>query len=176
MIGWCFDYFSVRYNWLYVNNLWRFRVSLQSIASECQGGPCSKQTRHLRFKWSNVIRIHNHLIHKQTFNHLGKLFKWLNGVVSTSVYVAFDCMLISCHVHVLEWICTLRLPECQQTPCSSVEFSKWSNVLLRTKWFVCSNPAAATETLSIVHVSSKGVKELSVECAKVLISFSLKLL
>ena len=29
-----------------------------------------------------------------------------------------DCMLLSCHVRVSEWIHPLRLPECQGTPCS----------------------------------------------------------
>ena len=29
-----------------------------------------------------------------------------------------DCMFLSCHVRVSEWIHTLQLPECQRTPCS----------------------------------------------------------
>ena len=29
-----------------------------------------------------------------------------------------DCMFLSCHVRVSEWIHTLSLPECQGTPCS----------------------------------------------------------
>ena len=29
-----------------------------------------------------------------------------------------ECMFLSCHVHVSEWIHTLQLPECQRTPCS----------------------------------------------------------
>ena len=33
-------------------------------------------------------------------------------------YLHFDCMLLSCHVHVLEWIYTLWLPDCKRTPCS----------------------------------------------------------
>ena len=39
-------------------------------------------------------RTHNHLVHKRTLNHLAKLAKWL----STYLYGAFDCMLLSCHV------------------------------------------------------------------------------
>ena len=30
----------------------------------------------------------------------------------------FYCMLVSCHIHVPEWIYTLQLPECQGTPFS----------------------------------------------------------
>ena len=43
---------------------------------------------------SNEIRIHNHLVRKQTRNHLAKLTKWLSCVVSTYLYGAFDCMLL----------------------------------------------------------------------------------
>ena len=28
------------------------------------------------------------------------------------------CMLLSCHVQILAWIYALKLPECQETPCS----------------------------------------------------------
>ena len=35
------------------------------------------------------------------------LFKWLSCVVSIYLYSAFDGMLLSCHVHVSEWIYTL---------------------------------------------------------------------
>ena len=56
---------------------------------------------------SNDIRTHNHLVRKQTLNHLAKLAKWLSCVVSTYLYDAIDCMLLSCHVWVSEWIYTL---------------------------------------------------------------------
>ena len=55
----------------------------------------------------NWTRTHNHLVHKQTLNHLAKLAKWLSCVVSTYLYGAFDCMFLSCHVRVSEWIHTL---------------------------------------------------------------------
>ena len=55
---------------------------------------------------SNVIWTHNHLICKWTLNHLAKLAKWLSCVVSTYLCFAFDCMLLSCHVLVSEWIHT----------------------------------------------------------------------
>ena len=51
-----------------------------------------------------ISHIHNHLVCKQTFNHLAKLVKWLGCVLRTYLYGAFDCMLLSCHLGVLEWI------------------------------------------------------------------------
>ena len=65
----------------------------------------------------NWTRTHNHLFRKRTLNHLAKLAKWLSGVVSTSLYGAFDCIFLSCRARVPEWIYTLYLPECQGTPC-----------------------------------------------------------
>ena len=55
----------------------------------------------------NWTRTHNHLVHKRTLNHLAKLAKWLSCVMSTYLYGAFDCMFLSCHVRVSEWIHTL---------------------------------------------------------------------
>ena len=55
----------------------------------------------------NWTRTHNHLVHKQTLNHLAKLAKWLNCIVSTYLYGAFECMLLSCHICISEWIYTL---------------------------------------------------------------------
>ena len=70
---------------------------------QCQGTPCSKQEKWQQHD-SNGIRTNNHLFCKQTLNHLAKLIKWLSFVVSTYLYGKFDCMLLSCHVHVSEWI------------------------------------------------------------------------
>ena len=53
---------------------------------------------------SNKIQTHNHLVCKQTLNHFTKLAKWLSCVVSTYLYGAFDCMLLSCHVRVSGWL------------------------------------------------------------------------
>ena len=39
---------------------------------------------------SSWIRTHNQLVRKQTLNHLAKLAKWLNCVVSIYMYCAFD--------------------------------------------------------------------------------------
>ena len=56
---------------------------------------------------SNEIQTHNHLVCTWTLKHLAKLAKWLSCVLSTYLYSGFDCMLLSCHVQVLEWLCTL---------------------------------------------------------------------
>ena len=55
----------------------------------------------------NGIWTHNHLVLKQTLDHLAKLAKWLGYVVSTYLYGAFDGMLLLCHMQVLEWIYTV---------------------------------------------------------------------
>ena len=58
---------------------------------EFQGTPCSKETWSLRdYNWT---RTNNQLVHKRTLNHLAKLAKWLNCVVSTYLFS-------SCHVRV----------------------------------------------------------------------------
>ena len=49
------------------------------------------------FNWS---RTHNHLVHERTLNHLTKLAKWMNCVVSIYLYVVFGCVFLSCHVRV----------------------------------------------------------------------------
>ena len=64
-----------------------------------KGPPCSKQARYLKFRDSNGIRIHNHLVCKRTLNYIAKLTKWFGCVVSFYMYGAFDCMLLSCHIN-----------------------------------------------------------------------------
>ena len=61
------------------------------------------------YLWSdcNWTRTQNHLVLKGTLKHLAKLAKWLSCVLSTYLYGAFDCMFLSCHVCVSEWIQTL---------------------------------------------------------------------
>ena len=83
-----------------------------------EGTPCSKQAQYLTFKWLQQHSNLQHLVPKQTLNHLAKLAKWLRIVMSTYLYGAFDCMLLSCHICVSEWIQTLYLSECQGNPCS----------------------------------------------------------
>ena len=63
---------------------------------------------------NNGSRTHNHLDRKGSLNHLAKLakklFKWLNCVVSTYLYGAFDCMLLSCRVCVWMIVVMSRKP------------------------------------------------------------------
>ena len=81
---------------------------------------CPQSRRHI---WSssdsNGIRTNNYLVLKRTLNNFAKLAKRLSCVVSTYLYVAFDCMLLSCHLRIIDWIYTLYLSECQETPCSN---------------------------------------------------------
>ena len=72
---------------------------------------------------SNKIRTHNHLVHKRTLNHLAKAAEWLSCVVSTYLYGAFDCMLLSCHVRVSEWILNVCLNGCRfESGCCHLNF------------------------------------------------------
>ena len=72
----------------------------------------------MNFKWLKQTRIHHLLLCKRTLNNLDHLTKWLSCVVSTFWHSAFDCMFLSSHIHVSEWICTLELHECTGTHCS----------------------------------------------------------
>ena len=67
---------------------------------ECQRIPCSKQAQNLKFKWLQLDRTHNHLVHKRTLNYSANQAKWLSCVVSTYLHSAFDCMFLSCHIRV----------------------------------------------------------------------------
>ena len=85
---------------------------------ECQ--ELLARSRREIWRWSdcNWTQTQNHLVLKRTLNHLAKLAKWLNCVLSTYLHSAFDCMFLSCHVRVSWWIHTLYLTECQGTPSS----------------------------------------------------------
>ena len=50
------------------------------------------------FSDSNRIRTYNHLVSNRPVNHLAKLAKWLNCVLSTYLHCAFNCMFLS-HQH-----------------------------------------------------------------------------
>ena len=65
----------------------------------------------------NGTLIHNHLDRKRTLDHLAQLAKWLSCFVSTYLCGAFDCMFLSCHACISDWIRTLQLPVYQGTPC-----------------------------------------------------------
>ena len=111
MIELCCEYLFVRCIWLYVIIMSRtiFRVNPLSIVCLSVKELLAWSRPHIRsLSDSNEIRTHNHLVCKQTLNHLAKLAKWLSCVVSTYLYGAFDCMLLSYHVRVSEWIHTLE--------------------------------------------------------------------
>ena len=95
------------------------------------------QSRREICRWSdcNWARTYNHLVLKETFNHLAKLAMWLSCVLSTYLHSAFDCMFLSCHVRVSWWIHTLYLTDCQGTPSSKQARN------LKVKWLQwVSNP------------------------------------
>ena len=104
MIELCCEYLSVQCIWLYA----------VTVSHTFQHDPtlyiCLNVKELLPWNWhdiwslsdSNGIQTHNHLVRKQTLNLLAKMAKWLNYVVSTYLYGAFDCMLLSCHVCVSE--------------------------------------------------------------------------
>ena len=61
----------------------------------------NKEVRYLKFRWQQQN------LNPRPLDHLAKLVKWLSCVVGTYLDGAFDYMLLSCHVRVLEWIHTL---------------------------------------------------------------------
>ena len=84
----------------------RFRANLNSIVTWMSRNALVK-TGTLYEVDNKEIRTHNPLIHKWTLDHLAKLVKWLTCVVSTYLYGAFDCMLLTCHVRISELMYTL---------------------------------------------------------------------
>ena len=73
-ITYAFQSESTRYSCLNVKEL--------LARNRCETGSLSE---------CNWTRTHNHLVHKQTLNHLAKLAKWLSCVVSTYLYGSSDC-------------------------------------------------------------------------------------
>ena len=75
-----------------------------------------------REKWGlsdwNWTGIQNHLFLKRTLNRLAKVAWWFSCVLRTYLHSAFDCMFLSWHVPVSEWIHNVYLSQCQGTPCS----------------------------------------------------------
>ena len=74
---------------------------------ECEGNPWWSRCEIWSLSDSNWTRTKSHLVRKRTLNHLAKLTRWLSYVLSTYLYGAFDCMFLSSHVGVSEWIHTL---------------------------------------------------------------------
>ena len=103
MIELCCEYLSVRCIWLYVIIMTRTSFRVNPHAKVCLNFKelLAQSRRHIwSLSDSNETRTHNYLVRKRTLNHLAKLVKWLGCVVSTYLYDAFDCTLLSCHVRV----------------------------------------------------------------------------
>ena len=71
-------------------------------------------------------------VRERTLSNLAKLAKWLNCLASTYLCDAFDCMLLSCHVRVSEWIRTLWI--CSET-CARHDKNVQSVYRLKLKFF-----------------------------------------
>ena len=69
-----------------------FRVNPHSIVCLNVKELLAQSRRHIwSLKDNKVIRTHNHLVRKQSLNHLAKLVKWLSSVVSTYLCGEIDC-------------------------------------------------------------------------------------
>ena len=117
---WCshlnFRYFTCFAIWLYILIMWctHFRVNPHYIFALMSRNFSTPNRRNiLNLSYCNETPTHNHLVLKRKLNHLGTLANLLGCVLSTYFYSAFGCMLLSCHVHISEWIHTIYLPECQ---------------------------------------------------------------
>ena len=98
MIELCCEYLSVRCIWLYVIIMSRtsFKVNPHTIIFLNVKELLARSRCYIwSLSDSKEIRTHNHLVRKQTLNHLAKLAKWLSFVVSTCLYGVFDCVLLS---------------------------------------------------------------------------------
>ena len=129
----------------------RLRVNPHSIVVLIQGTPCLKQAQNLKFTWLQRDSNTQPLVRKRTLNHLVKLTNWLSCVVSTYLYGAFYCVFLSCHVCVSECNHTLKLPECQGTPCpKQVQYLKF-------KWLQWdSNPQTLSSQTNAQPLSQTG--------------------
>ena len=72
------------------------------------------------FSWNDII-IKSSLLGKTlglTIDNTLDFSGHIANTCKTANQKLNDCMLLSCHVHVSEWIDTLWMPRCQGTPCS----------------------------------------------------------
>ena len=98
----------------YVSNNTKREVTLQVNEYFLRDRPIQNLVKDLRWGLSdcNGTRTHNLVVRKLAHSHLSKLARWLSCVVSTYLYRTFDCMFLSRHVCVSEWIHSLELPDC----------------------------------------------------------------
>ena len=75
------------------------------------------------------------------FQNFFQVFSKLSSLIYKDIFywkINFNYMLLSCHVHVSEWIYTLLLPECQGTPCTKQAWYlkfKWQQLDLNPQLF-----------------------------------------
>ena len=98
--------------------------------------------RHIwRLSDCSGTRTYNHLLRNQILKHLAKLASWLSCVVSTYLNGAFNCMFLSSHVRISEWIHTLYLSGSQALGTSIFQFysincdsfNRSNSVILRSR-------------------------------------------
>ena len=91
---------------------------------------------------------------RPTYKNL--LFKHFTKKVFLIESVNFDCIFLPCHVHVSEWIHTLKVPECQGTPCPKQARN------LKVKWLqLDSNPEPLSSQRNTQPNGSVFIYELS---------------
>ena len=74
---------------------------------ECQGTPCSKQARNLKFKWLQLESNPEPLISETNTQPFGQTGETIELRLSNYLYGVFDCMFLSRHARLSEWIYTL---------------------------------------------------------------------
>ena len=96
--------------WLYLIIMSRagFRVNWHFMVCLSVKDLLDWSRRHIwKLSDCNEILTKNCLVRRRTLYHLAKPAKWLKCVVSSYLYGAFDCMLLSCQVRDSEWIHTI---------------------------------------------------------------------
>ena len=156
------EYLSVPWIWLYVVIMLctHFRENSHSLFNWNVKKLLAQKRRAIwSLSYCNGTQTHNHLVRKRKLNGLCELTQWLSWVVSTYLYGAFDCMLLSYHIHISEWIHTVYLTECQRTPCSKQARYLKFKLLQRGS----NQQALSSKTNTQPFIESDQVIELSFE-------------
>ena len=77
----------------------------------------SKLTRKHWFKWGCIRGCCNQAWYLRKRMAL-KYGKWVDLDQQNQMKLLSNCILLSCQISISEWIYTLQLPGCQETPCS----------------------------------------------------------
>ena len=70
--------------------------------AKCQGTPCLKEAKNMKFKWLQMDFNAQPLSSYTNTQPIIQYDKLLGCVVSTYQYALFNCMFLSCHLHVSE--------------------------------------------------------------------------